>query len=52
MVEVGDEDLAVADVAGPRGAKNGVGHGLDLIISNRDLSLSIGTNVDVNSAPR
>src|SRR5947209_1206153 len=42
MVEVDDEDLAVADLSGFRGRGDGIDGLVDLVRSDRDLDLDLG----------
>src|SRR5690606_36698245 len=45
-VQVPDEDLAVADLAGPRGLHDRLDHGVELVVGDRDLELDLGQRVD------
>src|SRR5690606_36180207 len=45
-LEVVDEDLAVADLAGGRGLEDRLGDQLGLVVGDRDLELDLGQEVD------
>src|SRR5690606_20610702 len=46
LVEVPDEDLAVADLAGTGGLHDRLDHGIGLLVGHRDLELDLGQEVD------
>ena len=46
MCEVDDEDLAVSDLAGARRSGDGLDHGVDLRIGNRNLHLHLRQEAD------
>src|SRR5690606_36217340 len=45
-VQVPDEDLAVADLAGARRLHDRLDHGVELLVGDRDLELDLGQEVD------
>jgi hypothetical protein len=50
--DVGDEDLAVADLAGAGGRDDRVDHFVDELGVDRDLDFSFGRKLTAYSAPR
>ena len=46
MLEVADEDLAVADLAGARAVLDGLDHAFDQIVGDRYFELDLGQEID------